>query len=408
MAGDTVPNVDKDFDAAYRWFVDWLVEDAWRLRRPGELVSAVCERLAGTGIPLTRFNAFIRVLHPNYFGVNHVWTRQSGTTETLRGSHDMWETDTVQKSPIQRVMMDGEDWFRCRLTAPEDRPLVERYPVLGEFLEQGAVDYAIFGLYFSDGSSQGMSIVTDHPAGFSEKQLALVRRIRPYLARLTEVQADRYLAQTLLDTYVGKRTGREVMAGTIRRGSGQTIHAIIWLTDLRGFTDLSGRLSQEDLLELLNSYFDIVGEAVESAGGEILKFIGDSVLAIQPLEHPDQAPAASRLARDAAIAMRARLAAVSSERISAGRASYDFGLALHIGDVLYGNIGTESRLDFTVIGPAVNEAARIESLCGSLGEPVLMSARFAAATDGGIASLGQHRVKGLAEPVEVFKPLRET
>lgn len=400
------PDVNKDFDAAKAWLVDWLLGEAWTIRRPQELVSRTCEKLVAAGVPIRTFNAFILILHPNYFGVTHSWDRGTGMAETFQGAHAVWESDQVQKSPVVSIAT-GEDTIRVRLEGEPVEALKARYPVLKEYAEAGNTDYVIMALPFSDRSRHAMSVVTDRPGGFTDAELALLDALRSYLARLTEIQADRYLALTLLNTYVGPRTGREILKGTIQRGSGQTINAVIWLTDLRNFTDLSNRLPREALLDLLNAYFDIVGEAVGAAGGEILKFIGDSALAIQPLAAPEDAPAACRNAVATAAAMRARLGEVNAEREAAGKEGFDFGLGLHVGDVLYGNIGTENRLDFTVIGPAVNEAARLESFCSRLGEPVLLSKAFVAACAVEAISLGKHEAKGLAEPIELFRPAPE-
>jgi adenylate cyclase len=400
------PNVNEDFDAAKAWLVEWLLGEAWTIRRPQDLVSRTCEKLIAAGIPILTFRAFIRILHPNYFGVGHRWDRETRETQSFQGAHDVWDAPHVQKSPVRAIAL-GEDMIRVRIEGVPVEELTAQYAVLGEYAENGATDYVMMALLFSDGMRQGMSVITDRPGGFSDAEIALLDTLRPYLARLTEIQSERYLALTLLNTYVGARTGREILRGTIRRGSGQTINAVIWLTDLRNFTDLSNRLPREALLDLLNAYFDLIGEAVAAADGEILKFIGDSALAIQPLETPDAAPAACRKAIGAARAMRTRLAEINAEREAEGKEPFDFGLGLHVGDVLYGNIGTEDRLDFTVIGPAVNEAARLESFCSRLGEPVLLSQQFVDACAVEAVSLGKHEAKGLAAPIELFRPAPE-
>jgi adenylate cyclase len=225
----------------------------------------------------------------------------------------------------------------------------------------------------------------------------------PHMARQSELLTLRYLTTTLLDTYVGRHAGERVLTGQIRRGSGETIRAVVWFSDLRGFTALSERLPGADLIALLNAYFDCVGAAIDAAGGEILKFVGDAVLAIFPLSDAAALPEVSRAALAAALRAREGLAKL---RAVPGGDVLDFGTALHVGEVLYGNIGTANRLDFTVIGPTVNLTARIESLTSATGEPILLSADLARAIGAGIESAGRHRVKGVAEPVEVFRPVR--
>jgi adenylate cyclase len=261
-------------------------------------------------------------------------------------------------------------------------------------------------LPFSDEGRHAIAIATDRPDGFTLAELHLIDAMLPHMARQSELLTLRYLTTTLLDTYVGHKAGERVLTGQIRRGSGETIRAVIWLSDLRGFTSLSDRLPRDALLALLNGYFDCVGGAIEAAGGEILKFIGDAVLAIFPLGARYDLAVIARAAVAAAVKARAGLAEL---RKLPGGEALDFGVALHVGDVMYGNIGTSQRLDFTVIGPAVNMTARLESLAASLGEPILVSAEIASAIGGALGaasleSVGRHALKGMAAPVEAFRP----
>jgi adenylate cyclase len=224
----------------------------------------------------------------------------------------------------------------------------------------------------------------------------------PALAFHLEVQALRRTARTLLDTYVGRQSGGRVLEGQIQRGSGETINAVIWLCDLRGFTNLSESLPRDTLIELLNSYFGAMCDAVASEGGEVLKFIGDAMLAIFPIG--DNRTATCRAALTAAGRAQAALVEENKRREQADLPRIDYGLALHIGDVIYGNIGSDSRLDFTVIGPAVNLTARIESLSRQLGRQLLLSSDFVEA--GGIAatSLGRFALKGVGAEQEILVP----
>jgi adenylate cyclase len=205
-----------------------------------------------------------------------------------------------------------------------------------------------------------------------------------------------------MNTYVGERSGAHVLAGQIQRGSGEDLNAVIWFCDLRGFTRLADRLPRSDLIKLLNDYFEIMCNAVRAEGGEVLKFVGDGMLAIfemkDAVEAAARAEAALRAARAAIDATRSHNAA----RRVAGQTEIKFGIALHLGEVSYGNIGAPDRLDFTVIGPAVNHANRLEKLAGELGRPLLASASFAGAAPAGLQSLGLHRLRGVAEPQEVF------
>lgn len=398
------PNVDADPEAARAWMIDWLVAEAWKIKNPRALIQETCARLVAVGVPLDTFTAFVLTLHPDYFGVAHRWRAETGEVSSVLGSHDMWDTPMVRQSPLQDIR-DGADAFRWHLERRGPHP---DYPVLDDYRADGATDYCAMRLPFQDGSPQTITFTTRAPGGFTIAQLALVDSLLFYLARLTEVQAINYLATVLLDTYVGRASGAQILKGRIRRGTGETIRAVILMTDLRGFTALTDRLPGDEVLALLNDYFDCLGKPVQERRGEILKFIGDAMLAIFPVSRDGggraDAAAACRNALDAVLDARAAARELNDARAFAGKPRIEFGAALHIGDVMYGNIGTIGRLDFTVIGPAVNLAARIESLTKDLDAPVLLSADFVAASDVPADSLGRHPVKGVAEPVEVFTP----
>jgi adenylate cyclase len=208
----------------------------------------------------------------------------------------------------------------------------------------------------------------------------------------------------LLDTYVGQRTGRRVLSGAIRRGMGETIPAVVWFSDLRGFAALAGALSNDALLDLLNAYFEAVGRAVTDAGGEVLKFLGDGMLAIFEIGDIADARAQCLAALDAAAAARDAIAALNRERGEAPEIRW--GLALDLGEVYYGNVGTPDRLDFTVIGKAVNLASRLEAIAADIGEPVVASQAFADASGVPMRDLGYHKVKGFEAPQAAFAPER--
>jgi adenylate cyclase len=398
------PNVDADFDAARAWMIGWLVAEAWKIKNPRELIQETCARLCAAGVSLDTFTAFVLTLHPDYFGVSHRWRAESGEVTSTLGSHDLWDTPMLRQSPLQDIR-EGADAYRWHIERRGEHP---DYPVLNDYREDGATDYCAMRLPFQDGSPQSITFTTRAPGGFTTAQLALVDSLLFYLARLTEVQAINYLATVLLDTYVGRQTGHQILRGRIRRGMSETIRAVILMTDLRGFTALTDRLPGEEVLALLNDYFDCLGKPVQARRGEILKFIGDAMLAIFPVSREGDggtdAAAACRGALDAVLDARKAARAINDARAFAGKPKFEFGAALHIGDVLYGNIGTIGRLDFTVIGPAVNLAARIESLTKDLDAPVLLSADFVAASEAPADSRGRHPVKGVADAVEVFAP----
>ncbi|MBL8663482.1 MAG: adenylate/guanylate cyclase domain-containing protein [Candidatus Odyssella sp.] len=393
-----LPDVNRDYDAALAAFTAWYVHEAPRIRSARELVRRTCERFVAHGVPLRRFTALLLMLHPDYFGISQRWSRGSDEVKTSRGSYEIWNRPILQDSPYGEINR-GAAALRRRLAGPHARI---DYDVLREYAAEGCTDYVIMHLPFGDEGRHAAAFATDRPGGFTPAELRLIDAMLPHMARQSELLTLRYLTTTLLDTYVGRNAGERVLTGQIRRGSGETIRAVIWFSDLRGFTPLSDRLPRDTLIALLNGYFDCVGGAIAAAGGEILKFIGDAVLAIFPLGTGRGPAEAAQAALGAAQAARAGLAAL---RALPGGDGLDFGVALHAGDVMYGNIGTAQRLDFTVIGPAVNATARLQSLASTLGEPILVSAEIAAAVGAAnLESVGRHALKGLAEPVEAFRP----
>ena len=277
----------------------------------------------------------------------------------------------LANSPIKSVY-DGSA-FRCCLTAPAAER-VREFPILTELRRAGMTDYVVLPVPFSDGSNKALSLATTRSGGFSDDEFALFTAMTPAVAVNLEIQALWRMARTLLDTYVGCQSGGRVLEGQIRRGMGETLRAVIWLSDMRGFTSLSESLPRDELIELLNQYFGPMCDAVEANGGEVLKFIGDAMLAIFPVD--SDAVSACRRALGAVRAARAALDNENEQRAVAGWPQIHYGLALHVGDAMYGNIGGDARLDFTVIGPAVNLTSRLESMCRSLDRSPLLSAEL--------------------------------
>jgi adenylate cyclase len=383
---------------AARPLVDWLVSDARLLTRPQSLVAATCARLVDCGVPLDIFNAWVFLLHPEFFGVSHRWERATGTVESNMGSHEIFDSDQVQNSPLQLIRRGQTDFFRQHLCAEGAGDV---YPVMQDYLDAGCTDYIAMAMPSTDGNRNSISFATRAEGGFTDEQIAIVAAGLPHMAHLTELQATRYLATVLLDTYVGQKTGAEILSGNILRGHGRTLHAVILMTDLQGFTALSNSLPRDTLIGHLNAYFDAFGGPVQAEGGEILKFIGDAMLAIFPVDDgnaADRAAAALRAVR----AGFATIDALNAERQTAGMPAITCGAALHVGDVMYGNVGAANRLDFTVIGPAVNLAARIEGLTRPLGERLLLSADFAALSADRTETMGLQEIKGM-NAVEVFR-----
>jgi adenylate cyclase len=377
--------------------VAWLQDGARPLRRPEDVMADLGARLLAAGVPLHRVALFVRTLHPNVMGRRFVW-RPEAPVEISEGSYDFLTSDTYRQSPVRPVQETGRT-FRRRIADP-DCP--RDFVILDELRAEGVSDYLIQPLEFSDGQVHAISWTTCRPGGFSDADLAALEAIRPPLARLTEAYALRRVLATLLATYVGRSTGQRILEGRVRRGDIEHIQAVILLADLRGFTRLSDTLPADRVIELLNGWFDALVPAIEQAGGEVLKFMGDGVLAIFPVAAEPAAACSSALA--AVGAAREALAAFNAGLRAGGQAELRYGMALHRGEVLYGNIGSSTRLDFTTIGPAVNLTARLETLARDLGRDLLVSAAFAAHCPDAVTRLGRFELRGFRAPVEVFAP----
>ena len=380
-------------------FVDWLVSGAWKAPSPEALVGSLVRCLIDTGMPVSRLRILIRTLHPQLFAMAYSWHEDTGEVAVWRAPHAMVLSEQYQESPFAAII-NGEGGVRRRLDGPD--PKLD-YPVLEELRAEGATDYVAMPMRFSDGQINIVSMSSRAPGGFTVGDLGRLYEILPLLSRLLEVQALKMNASTLLGTYLGKNTGRRVLDGLVKRGDGETLHALIWFSDLRNSTPMSEALSSDAYLATLNEFFDcMVGSIVEN-GGEVLKFIGDAVLAIFPIADADSAkPEAGGQALAAVRSARRRIQELNRERGDRKLPAIEFGVGLHRGDVTYGNVGSTDRLDFTVIGVPANEAARIQDLCKVLDTPVLISARLGERFSGELVSLGRHALRGVGTRLELW------
>jgi len=366
----------------------WLIREGPRLASPAVLLETYSRKLREAGLSVDRSTLGAPILHPVARSSFVFWDQETGP-EQRWFIYSPEQLKLLEASPIQRIYTRGEA-TSLRLDQPEDRG---RYPIGEDLWSEGHHQYEALPLEFSDGTFKVLTLATKSPQGFDAAQMALVRTTLPALTLVFEGHIARNTARTLMETYVGSRAGLRVLNGEIARGDGSPIEAVIWFSDLRGFTSLAQSRSESDLLQLLNGYFGAVTDAVEAQAGEVLKFIGDAVLAIFPFDGDIQAAAS-----------RAETAALQLLRGAALESGLSFGIALHPGRVFYGNIGGGTRLDFTVIGASVNLASRIEGLCATLDQPLLVSANFVGASSLNWQSVGAHDLKGVAEPVEVFAP----
>jgi adenylate cyclase len=378
--------------------VNWLMDGARSAQQGDHVLKKLCDDLLACGIPLWRVAVFVRTLHPDVFGRSFVW-RPGADVVVSQAPHTITTRDDYLRSPVLAVYETGKP-VRHLLTGP---PGADETPFLADLRAEGVTDYVAIPLVFTDGSLHCVTWSTKHPGGFTDEHRDAVRRIIHPFARVAEIRALQRTASNLLDTYVGNNAGARVLAGQIRLGHAEKIHAAIWLSDMRGFTTLSDRLPPEAIVDVLNRYFECQVPGVVEHGGEVLKFMGDGLLAIFPIasDDSDVKEVCARVL-EAARAARTNVAALdASEGATLGH-QLRFGLALHVGEVLYGNIGAVGRLDFTCIGPAVNLAARLEKIAAKLGRTVIASTRFAQQCPSEMESLGEFSVAGFASPQTAY------
>jgi len=374
--------------------LDWL--DEGRLALPNTFLPALCQQLLANGVPVARVAVFARTLHPNVAGRGFFWhAEKPAGIEVTTAEHDWMGSDAHLASPIHAITSSGQE-IRRRLADPD---CAIDFPILAELRGEGMTDYYATPLPAITGEKLLASFTTRHPGGFSDEQLAALQRLRIPVGRIAEIMGLRRKAQNILDAYLGQQTAQKVLAGQIKRGDGEEIRAVIWFCDLRDSTPLAESMSREAFLRLLNEYFECVLGPVQERGGEILRFIGDAALAIFPIGN-DPAAVACAKALEAATESVARMKKLNATRHPPLR----FGIGLHLGLVLYGNIGTPTRIEFTVIGAAANEAARIEGLCKTLKVDVAVSDSVARHVPGRVRSLGRHALRGVGLPVEIFTP----
>jgi adenylate cyclase len=376
---------------------EWLVDGARSAVAPQDVLSELCDRLVALGIPLWRGAVFVRTLHPNVTGRRFLWRAESGVA-VGELAYERLVTSEFTESPVSTVYASGAP-LRRRIANAEE---AADFEVLRGLHAEGATDYLASPLPFTDGTVHVATWATRRPAGFSDADIAGLEAVAAPLARVAEIRALRRTAGTLLGTYVGTHAGERILAGKIRRGDTETIHAAIWLSDMRGFTAVADRLPPHALIALLNRYFDCQVPAILERGGEVLKFMGDGLLAIFPMRAERDIKGVCADALAAARDARGRVAQLSAAPGVDGVADVRFGLALHVGEVLYGNIGSGNRLDFTCIGPAVNLAARLEKLAGQLGRSVTASSEFAMHCASPLAPLGGFTLPGFSGAQSVY------
>ncbi|MFM9859241.1 adenylate/guanylate cyclase domain-containing protein [Pseudoxanthobacter sp. M-2] len=368
----------------------WLVGEGRSLAFSA-LIDGFGWRLTAAGLPVDRFSVSVRVLSASVLAVGAVW-RPHMPLEFRTFDYADRDAGFYDRSPFKVVYDTGRPLHLDLRTTPDDR-----FGIVPELKKEGYVHYHVLALDFADGVKNAVTMSSKAPEGFTSDQIALVEAVLPALAAVIEIRTYHRVLRELLATYVGRGPAEAIIGGTVFRGDVKTMRAAMMFADLRNFTSLSTRLPPEATADLLNRYYDVLVPAVTERGGDVLKFIGDGMLAV--FEHTDEGADAAARALSAA-----EVALLNGAELTAGGEPVRFGVALHHGEAIYGNVGALDRLDFTVVGRDVNEVARISSLCGQLGKPMLASRAFAGMMPERFRPAGAHPVRGIVEPLPVFEP----
>ena len=385
--------------------IRWVADAGLSGRREIDLLEGFCARAVAAALPLARAVVGIDTLHPVLEGRIFEWQREAeGPVQSEYGRLDPESSnDKWLQSPFHRLYESGETTFRQRLG--NEAPA---FPMLEDLRQRGMTDYvAMVNRFGADGAIGMMDCTfsswsTDRPGGFEDADLAALEFLVPCLALAIKGASIARITETLVETYLGRDAGHRVLRGHIERGVAEKISAVLWFSDLQGFTRITDTAPPAQIIPLLNDYADAVVSALRGQGGEVLKFMGDGILAIFDAAAPEDA---CRCALDAAEDAVRRVAALNQRRAAQGLPVTRFYLGLHVGEVFYGNIGSFDRLDFTVVGPAVNEASRIATMCRALDQNVLLSPTFAEAAGPGrrrLVSVGRYALRGVQRPQELY------
>jgi adenylate cyclase len=377
--------------------IGWVARQGRLEKSRTRFIERLASEIRAAALPVERITTGVPILHPQVNASSVVWELGAAASERswlMEPEHYRMRAN----SPLHAAYFEGQS-SHCPI-GPEK--LEGEFGIVDDLRQEGFTDYLCLPVLFSDGSYKAMTFATRAPSGFADSDVQALEALVDHLGVVLELQASEARAETLLSAYLGEETGRRVLSGQIRRGMADEIHAVIWFSDLRGSTPLAQTMSADDFLGLLNRYLECMALAVLDQGGEVLRFIGDAALGIFPIDPDHSTKDACRRALTAALDSIARMDAINAERSAANQAPVEFGVGLHLGDVLYGNIGAQYRLEFTVIGHAANQAARIEGQCKNLGERLLFSAEVAHQLGERAVSLGAHALKGVGSPQELF------
>ena len=383
----------------------WLKTSALKGADLESLVRGFCERLAAAGVPLVRVHLSYSMLHPLYDALGFTWQRGEGVTVEgfSKSSMEGPDSDRILRSPYYHLLSHNLDHLRRRI----DPAVPSEFPVFNDLKAIGATDYLAFVQSFGDGSGQGMlgSWTTDHAGGFTDDVIEALLKIQNSLAVAAKMAVLGKLADNMLSTYLGGNAGKRVLSGQIRRGDGETIRAALVMADMRQSTLLAEREGRQVYIDTLNEFFDAIAAPFNRNGGEILSFVGDGFLAVYPCgRHREPSQTATRAAMAAVRAASARMRDLNNERRERSLPDVRYGIGLHIGNVMFGNVGLRDRLTFSAFGGAVNEVERLQGLTKKFNKPVIASQAFAGYCGGDWVTLGQERLRGMRQKVTILLP----
>lgn len=390
-------------DAQLTALASWITEAGLAGRSEPAMLTGFCERAIALGIPIANGAVFVDTLHPVHEGRMFRWYLGKGDASLAEYGRTIEGETRWRSSPFYRMLETGDAVLRRRVTAES----TAEFPVLADLRREGITDYtALITRFAAEGIIGEMDCVysswaTDAGSGFADWHVAALQRLIPFLALAIKSASLARIAGTLVETYLGRDAGQRVLGGRIARGVAERIDAVLWFSDLRGYTKITDTAEPAQIIPLLNDYADVIVSTIHAQGGDVLKLIGDGVLAIFPAA--TRAPACER-ALGAAIAASRGVAALNERRAAEGAPTTDMYLGLHVGEVFYGNIGSRERLDFTVVGPAVNEVSRIAAMCRSVDQPLLMSSAFASALGDPrrVVSVGRYALRGVGRAQDLF------
>jgi adenylate cyclase len=382
----------------------WVTEAGLLGQPETALLTGFCERAVAAGLNLARASLIVDTLHPIHEGRVFRWQRGEHETTLLEYGRTTEgpAAESWRRSPFYHLVQSGEPFLQRRLVGGG----AADFPVIEEMRAVGITDYLAmnnrFAAVIGEMDCILSSWMSDHPEGFSAAEVTALRHLVPFLALAVKSASLGRIAETLVETYLGRDAGRRVLNGRVARGVAERIDAVLWFSDLRGYTKITDTAAPEQIIPLLNDYADAVISAIHEEGGEVLKLIGDGTLAIFQAADRDRA---CRCALAAAASARSRIVALNETRTAQSLPITQIYLGLHVGEVFYGNVGSKDRLDFTVVGPAVNETSRIAAMCRSVDQHVLLSSAFAAAADSDrerLISVGRYALRGVGRPQELF------